>query len=694
MKPPRRPRVPTRLVYETPAGLKRGLGSPALFGIVQGFVAASVYFVLGLVAERALGFAWLVFLASAVFLVLVMLSYMEGASLHQERGGATIIARYAFDELWSFIAGWAILLDYILLIAITAFAMTDYAAVFVPALDEGAPELLCALGAIAVMAWLNIRGAGARRYERASLIVLADLLLQTGIVVFGLVLLLEPKALTDPASIAGTPSATDLLFAFTLTLVTFAGVDASSGLAGEVKISRRGLKRLVSVRLFAAFVPYVGIALVAVSVLPLRSGLRTEAGDFVQAPMLGVVQGFHEAWVRESLRVLVALSAVAILGIACNAAMLGLSRLGYSLALNRQIPSAIGRLHSERATPVVIIVIGALLAAALVIPADLEFLAGLYAFGATLSFTIVHLGVCRLRWREPDRDRPFKIPLNVRIGRGELPLPAALGALVSGAAFVSVAAYHGGARWVGITWMVLGVALYVTYRTSQGKSVRGRVTISERALTRRDRLEAEYGSILVPVLGSALDDDIMQTAGRLAGEEDEGEGGAVIEAIWVFEIPMTKPIDSRIDEDELKRARAALARAKAVGEEYEGVEVATATVRARRVGEGIVREAARRGVEAIVLAAEEQSRQRGGTLMGGLPGQDTFVGETTRYVVNKAPCRVILTAAPAAVQLEPRRPGQLEPVEPAVPEDPTVSAAAEADGGISEHAAAEPQPSS
>ena len=69
--------------------------------------------------------------------------------------------------------------------------------------------------------------------------------------------------------------------------------------------------------------------------------------------------------------------------------MLGLSRLGYSLALNRQIPSAIGRLHPTRATPVVIIGVGALLAIVLLIPADLEFLASIYAFGATLSFTIV-----------------------------------------------------------------------------------------------------------------------------------------------------------------------------------------------------------------------------------------------------------------------------------------------------------------
>jgi APA family basic amino acid/polyamine antiporter len=84
-----------------------------------------------------------------------------------------------------------------------------------------------------------------------------------------------------------------------------------------------------------------------------------------------------------------------------------------------------------------------------------------------------------------------------------------------------------------------------------------------------------------------------------------------------------------------------------VGEEYEGVEVATAMVRGRTAGQAIVAEARRRGVEAIVLAAEEPSRIRGGAILGGRGrARDRFVGDTTRYVVEKAHCRVILTAPP------------------------------------------------
>jgi hypothetical protein len=98
------------------------------------------------------------------------------------------------------------------------------------------------------------------------------------------------------------------------------------------------------------------------------------------------------------------------------------------------------------------------------------------------------------------------------------------------------------------------------------------------------------------------------------------------------------PIDARLPEAQVKRARAALARAKAIGEEYYGVEVATATVRARRAGAAIVEEARRRGVQAIVLAARSPPKVRGGALLGGRAGsREDFVGEVTKHVVTKAP---------------------------------------------------------
>ena len=234
------------------------------------------------------------------------------------------------------------------------------------------------------------------------------------------------------------------------------------------------------------------------------------------------------------------------------------------------------------------------------------------------------------------------------VGSAAVPLPALAGAVLAAVGLISVLILHSGARYLGLGWLLGGLVLYITYRTVEQKPLLRRVTIPERAL-RHETLEPEFGTILVPIFGSPLDDDIVQTAGRLAGEthDDVIEEGAVIEAIWIFEMPLSLPLDAPLPDGQVHRAREALARAKVVGEEYEGVEVATAMVRARRAGEAIVGEARRRGVEAIVLAAEEPSRVRGGALLGGVGPLENYVGAATKYVINKAPCRVILTAPPA-----------------------------------------------
>jgi APA family basic amino acid/polyamine antiporter len=296
-----------------------------------------------------------------------------------------------------------------------------------------------------------------------------------------------------------------------------------------------------------------------------------------------------------------------------------------------------------------------------------------------LAFTIAHLSIVRLRYSEPDRDRPYRMPLSVRVRGGDLPVPAVLGALVAGAGWIAVIVVHEPARYVGLAWMAAGLTLYVVYRRTQQKSLLRRVTVPEEVLRRAEPLrERDYGSILVPLFGTPLDEDIVQTAALLVSGEPTDDAAidtATIEALWIFELPMSLPLDARLPEVQVKRARQALARAKMVGEEYNGVEVATAIVRARRAGHAIVDEARRRGVEAIVLGAEEPSRIRGGGRLGGRGAPlENFVGEVTKYVVSKAPCRVIVTAPPATESAPGRArspgenlpaPGEAAPATPA-----------------------------
>ncbi len=632
----------------------RTLGSPVLFAVVYAALAAGLYFSLGVVADHALGLTPLIFLIAALLFALAAMTYVEGASLHQDRGGSTVFARYAFNELWSFVAGWAILLDYIILIAVCALSATNYLAAFYEPVGDGNVERGVSVAIIALVAVGSVRGFASNRIKRLAVLVVCDLVLQVGLVVLGLATFFSWDLLTAPIDLGQAPTWDDVVFALGCATVVIIGLESASGLAGEVGVGRRGLKQLVTAATASVATVYVGIALVALTAVPAFGRAAPLPSDDVEAPVLAITGAFEQAWLADGLTYAFALAATLTLVEAAASAMLGLSRLAYSLSLNRQIPSGLGRLHPTRGTPFVFIIVAAVLASALVIPEDLDFLVGIYAFGALIGLLLAHLSVIKLRYVEPERHRPYAMPLSVPFRGGSLPLPAVLGAVLAGIAFVSVLVFHGGARYVGMAWMLVGVVFYVVYRTTQDKSLTKRVTVRESALRRdRDELEdlGEFGSILVPIFGNGYDDDIVQTAGRLAGDEHDDfddERGALIEALWVFEVPMSLPIDARLPDGQLKRARTALARAKAVGEEYEGVEVATATVRARNTGRAIVDEAQRRGVEAIVMSAEEPTRIRGGALLGGRSGaNETFVGAVTKYVLGKATCQVILTA-PAA----------------------------------------------
>jgi APA family basic amino acid/polyamine antiporter len=631
---------------------RRGLGQPALFAIIYISVASAIYFSLGVVGQRALGLTPVVYLLAGLFFVLACMTYVEGASLHQDRGGATVFARYAFNELVSFVAGWMILLDYTILIAVTSFSATNYLAAFYAPLGRGTQEVALCFGIILYVAIRNIRGFSKTRVNRIAALVVADIGIQVLVIVLGMFAFFHLHAITDTIHFGSTPTWGDTVFALGVATVVFTGLESASGLSGELAVGRRGLKRLVGAAAITVVLVYTGIGVVAVSALPVAGNATSLGRNFLEAPMIGIAESFDTDWVANTLKYVIAAAAVATLVAAANSAMMGLSRLAYSLSTNRQIPSAVGRLHPTRATPYVVISIAAVLAAALTMAQDLELMVGIFAYGALIGLTIAHLSIVVLRFKEAARERPYTMPGTIRVGGRDVPLPAAAGALFSAAVWVGLVITHSGARWVGTAWLAGGLILYLTYRSSEGKSILRRVTVPEEAL-RRERREAEYGSILVPLTGSPLDDDIVQTAGRLAAEEDfeafEEDKGATIEALWIFEVPMSLPIDAALPEAQLKRARAALARAKAVGEEYEGVEVATATVRARRAGQAIVDEARRRGVQAVVLAAEEPSKIRGGALLGGRGGpMDNFVGEATKYVLAKAPCQVILTAPPAS----------------------------------------------
>ena len=628
----------------------RFLGVPLQIAVAYAAVGFSLYFSIGVVAGFGLGLTPLIFLAAGLLLVLAVLTYVEGVGMYAERGGSSAFARHAFNELVSFIAGWAILIDYIIIVSFAAVSVAHYLGPIWGGFTEGGPEIAVAAGVIAVAAAMNI--GGFTRYVRQRpliFVALADVFLQAAVIVAGAIVAFHPDRLTSHIDLFTTPSFKHMVEALAVATLAFAGIEAASDLAPDFSWRRRDLRRVVggsAVLLPLMYAGMAAIALMAVPVVEGPHGAHTALGErFIEEPVLGVVMSYSPHWLSVLFQIGVVAVAPVVLTWAASTSMLGLSRHVYALARNRQVPSWLGQL-SPRATPYMAILMAGVIAMALAIPTDVRLLAEIYAFGATLAIAIAHLSILRLRWSQADRERPYRIPFDVRIRGRALPIPALLGAVLMSLLWVAVIVFHSRARWVGGGWMVFGLIAYVVYRkVVEGTTLTKRVSVPEQAL-RRDVQEAEYASILVPVFGTKLDDDIVGTAGRLADAADEpGEERPRLEVIYVMDLPLTVPLDAPPPDDRVKAAKGALKRAKEVGEEYESVDVETAVITARSVGAGIVEEARRRGVEVIVMGGEPPSRMRGGAVLGGIGGsRPPEVGEVTEYVLKKAPCPVLVTA--------------------------------------------------
>ena len=280
--------------------LARGLGEPALFAITLSAIVSSIFFSIGVVADDALGLTPVVFLVAAIFFVTTMATYVEGNSLHPERGGASTFARYAFDEFWSFVAGWAILLDYLIVMALAAVAVSDYLAAFWGELGSGYLETVIAALAFLFVVMANISGLGAERLRQVLRLSLVGIVLLA--IVSGLVFaqLFDIGLLFDTVDLGTSPTWEGILFSTVIATGAMIGIEAASGLAGEVRVGRKGLRRFVIVTAVAAVVLLVGVSAAALMAVPVEGGETALSSTFEQAPVLGMASALDPEWLRKA----------------------------------------------------------------------------------------------------------------------------------------------------------------------------------------------------------------------------------------------------------------------------------------------------------------------------------------------------------------------------------------------------------
>jgi APA family basic amino acid/polyamine antiporter len=607
-------------------GLRRSVGVPGLFATAYGNVGSSIYYALGLVAAHALGLTPVVFIFAGGLFALTAKTYAEGASMFPEAGGSSSFARHAFNEVVSFFAGWGLSLDYIITVAISAFFVPHYLSAFFPALGQGPGDVIGGAAVIAILALLNIRGIGESTRVNIFLAV-TDLMTQIALVALGAAVVLHPELLVNQVHLGTAPSYSQLLFALSISMIAYTGIETVSNMAEEARDPAKDVPRTVNFVLVAVLGIFAGISIISISALPVTQNAAghysTQLGTtYKDDPVLGIVSALHiHGTVLTAARYYIGVLAATILVIATNAGLIGISRLSWSLAEHRQLPGAFSRLHQRYRTPWFTISFFSVIAVILLIPGETDFLGNLYSFGAMLSFTIAHVSIVALRLRDPGRDRPYRAPWNVRIRGNPVPVTAVLGAIGTGAAFVSVVVLHTEARYIGTGWMIVGLAAYILYRRRQGLDPKRQYRI-ERPERPLGFLEVAYHSALVPIFGTDVNTEAMARAAKLVGPDAE------VEALYVLKVPRELPLREGLEEEEeLARNVLEVARLQARAQR---LKVRTRLIRTRNPGKAIVEEAIERHSDLIYVSTDHAA------------SDERVLGKTARYVLANRPCRIVV----------------------------------------------------
>ncbi len=607
--------------------LSRVHGVGALFSAAYGNVGSSIYYALGVTAAFALGLTPIAFVISGLIFAATAATYAEATVMYPEAGGSSSFARHAFNELVSFIAAWGQMLNYTITVAISAYFVPHYLAVFWGPLGHAPGDIIAGAVLIGALALLNIRGS----QESAKLnlvLAVADLATQVVLVGIGVVLVLSPQILVDNVHLGVAPSWSDFALGIAVAMIAYTGIETISNMAEEARDAARTIPRSVGFTVAAVLGLYLLIPVVALSAMPVvqdAAGHYTTAlgSEFASDPILGIVENLGlGAGLTEALRFYVGILAAVILLIATNAGLIGVSRLTYSMGQHRQLPEGLRQVHPRYRTPYIAILIFAGVAMLTLIPGQAEFLATLYSFGAMLSFTVAHVSVIQLRRRKSEDARPWKPPLNFRAFGFELPLSAVFGGLGTFAAWIVVMALNPRTLVVGAGWMAFGIVVYVLYRRSQQLPLTETVKVVTPEPLGVE--EIEYRSVMVAFEdGEPFSEEMVATAVKLASKRRRG-----IHVHALLTVPTNLPLDADMREAEAE-AQSKIEQAKLIGGQR--VTGHVERVRPGQAGYSIADEAKLINAAAVVVWLRYRN---------GAPLYD----KTLQTVLAERPCRVIVVS--------------------------------------------------
>jgi APA family basic amino acid/polyamine antiporter len=616
-------------------GFERVLDAPRLFAVAYGEIASSLYFALGIVAGQALGLTPAVLLATGALFLVVALSYAEAVSALPETGGTVNVVRRASNDLAGFVAGWALLLDYLIVISLSALFLPHYlgGALGIEGLRESPWDVI---GAVLVVVGLTVARLVKRTKLHTGAVAIAglDLGVQLLLVLLGLAFLVTPDALDAGLGVSEGLAPSELAFALPLAMLAYTGLETVANLAEETREPGRALPRSLFSSIGLVVLVTAAIAVIGLTAYPPTNGTTALGDQWLEAPLLGIAAAFDGTSLPGALadivRVAVGLSGVLVLLAAATTSVSGCSRLLHSMGEHGMLPRELGRLERRTLVSAEAIVAISLVAVAIIVgnavlaEDDPVGLASVYSFGVLLAFTAAQLAVLVLRVREPELPRPFRARPEVRIRGVPLPLPALVGAPLTFAVWVLAMVTHPGARYAGPAWLAVGLAIFLVVRRRRGRGLLEEVEPIEQLPP-----GAEFHHILVPLKLGEIGEEMVATAIAIASER-----GSTVEALYVIPVPRELPLDAPLTAEVEERARVTIEEARLLGEDH-GVVVAGRMVRARSIGPAIVDEARTGEADLIVLGSSPRWRR-----------EARFFSPTVDHVLRNAPCEVLVVAFP------------------------------------------------
>jgi APA family basic amino acid/polyamine antiporter len=622
------------------------LGTSALASTAYGDVGSSIYYALGLVAIFALGMTPVVFLIAGLFFVMTAMTYAEATANFPEAGGASSFARRAFNELASFFAGWAQILNYVITVSISAFFVPHYLAVFWPALGHGPGDVLGGIVIVLALSAVNI--IGVRESARINFVLaVTDYATQLLLVSLGVFLVLDIGTVIHNIHLGVAPRWDQLAVSVPVAMISYTGLETISNMSEESRSPRTLVPRAYKALVVAVLSIYALLPAVALSALPVTrqpdGTYSTQLADkYAGDPILGIVQNMSLGALAQPVRIYVGILAATILIVAANAGTIGVSRLTYSLGQHQQLPERLRHISPRSRTPVVALAVFAVLACLAMVPGKETFLGNMYAFGAMLSFTTAHVSLIGLRWRlarnrmrrlpgdvevEDEAETWYRAPFNVTVGGVAVPLFAVFGGLLTGSAWVTVMALHRDVFLAGMGWLVLGMTTYVLYRRSKGLSLTETHVV--KLPPPAGVTPVAYEGVIVAFEEATYSDSAMAVALKLAAHRHSD-----VRVVVTLEVPTHLTIDAHLPEAELnaglviETARQWAARGQRVRGQVEKVRVGEA-------GHRIVQIAQQLRANAIVMPMPHRRP----------PGR--LLSPALSVVLAKRPCRVIIDSTPA-----------------------------------------------